>query len=270
MDTPLTVVLILAVVIIGLVVTLIVVKGQRHKARLAAMTPAERELHDAEREHAEAVKNAEKAVSVAERSYARGVKQAERKLNAAKKIGHSESLADFKGKDGRVLLTPLTITVSGKKYDVTEDARAEVDTAGNLSTKSRSTLTRIGAGAVLFGPVGAVVGATAKKSKDVDKRELYLLVEGDGFAGVISCDPDDGAKARDMAQKINLAARNAAKVRQERDVAIESAERELHEVRAHVEPVEQAKRELSAAQKEAPRLISAREALGASEKPVNE
>jgi hypothetical protein len=41
---------------------------------------------------------------------------------------------------------------------------AAVDTAGNIYVKGRTTLTRMGAGALLAGPLGFMVGVSAKKT----------------------------------------------------------------------------------------------------------
>lgn len=43
--------------------------------------------------------------------------------------------------------------------------------------------------------------------KDIDRRQLFLTVEGDGFGFVVEIDPDKRAKAEQFAMKINTAAR---------------------------------------------------------------
>jgi len=43
--------------------------------------------------------------------------------------------------------------------------------------------------------------------KKVDRRELYLLVEGNGFSIVAEVDPDKGKKAREFAARINALAK---------------------------------------------------------------
>jgi Short C-terminal domain/Domain of unknown function (DUF4429) len=72
-----------------------------------------------------------------------------------------------------------------------DGARATVDTAGQLSR--RITATRL----VLTGPL-----ALAWRKKK-DERELYLLIEGDGWAVSVQVDARRGAEARDFAAKIN-------------------------------------------------------------------
>lgn len=69
-------------------------------------------------------------------------------------------------------------------------ARAHVDTAGDIDR--RVTATRL----LLTGPFA--FGLRKKK----DTRELYLLVEGDGFAFVLPVDPKKGLEARQVAARI--------------------------------------------------------------------
>ena len=92
-----------------------------------------------------------------------------------------------------MLLTDEHLLTLNGQHPLTPDVQARVDTAGNLAAyaKSRSTLTRMGAGGLVLGPVGMLIGATAKKSKDVkvDKRELYLLVEAETWADTVETGP---------------------------------------------------------------------------------
>jgi hypothetical protein len=76
-------------------------------------------------------------------------------------------------------------------------ARATVDTAGQLS--ARITATRL----VLTGPLALGL------RKKVDTRELYLLIEGRGWAISVPVDPTQGAQAREFAAKINAAGMTA-------------------------------------------------------------
>lgn len=105
-------------------------------------------------------------------------------------------------------MTESHITFGGQTFSLNPSYQATVDTAGNLATSSRTTATRVVAGGLLFGPVGAIVGASAKKNRVHDTRELYLLVQGDAFSGIITCRPDDGPKVRQLAVAISNAGRN--------------------------------------------------------------
>lgn len=101
---------------------------------------------------------------------------------------------------------------------LTPDLVASVDTAGNIaqSVKSRSTLTRMGAGTLVAGPIGLLVGATAKKTKTQtrDTRELYLLIDGGTWMSSAACNPDQGAQVRQFAQQVTVAARNVEQARE--------------------------------------------------------
>lgn len=91
-----------------------------------------------------------------------------------------------------------------REYHLDSSVRASVEAGGSIDR--RTSATRVAAGAVLTGGVGAIVGAIAKKK--VDKRELYLVIEADEWAELVELKPKHGAQAREFAQKINLAARN--------------------------------------------------------------
>ncbi len=88
-----------------------------------------------------------------------------------------------------------------------------MDTAGALThgVRSRRTLTRIAAGGVVAGPVGALAGAMLKKQTNVkvDSRELYLLIDGPDWAVLQRCNPRSATAVRRFAQAINQASRAA-------------------------------------------------------------
>jgi hypothetical protein len=90
-------------------------------------------------------------------------------------------------------------TPHGTAYFSDGPVRATVDTAGNLAVGRRATLTRMAAGGLLFGALGAVVaGAGFKKDKRYDERELYLLVEAPKFASIGEFEPEYGAQVREF------------------------------------------------------------------------
>jgi hypothetical protein len=94
---------------------------------------------------------------------------------------------------GKVSLSGRVLAHEGKQYDVA-GAYASVETDG--AVVERFTATRI----VLLG----VFALAFKKKKD--KRGLYLLVDGPGYAFVAELDPKkDSLAARRMAQEITLA-----------------------------------------------------------------
>ncbi len=73
-------------------------------------------------------------------------------------------------------------------------ARAYVESAGNIS--QRATLPRV----LLTGPFAFGI------PKDFDHRELYLLIEGEGWGVSVKVPPDQGAQAREFMMKVNAAA----------------------------------------------------------------
>jgi hypothetical protein len=78
-------------------------------------------------------------------------------------------------------------------------AHATVETAGTIDRRLSATRIVMTAGLGLFW------------KKKVDKRELYLVVEGDGFGFVVELDPDNGKKARAFAADLNAAASTIAR-----------------------------------------------------------
>lgn len=150
----------LPVAVVALSIFLLVRRNDR--ARLAAMTDAER------------------AAELARR--------------AEKKRRKEQTFKGVTVIDGRITSAEGEWPLAG--------ASARVETAGEIT--SRLSATRLAA----FGPFGLLA------RKRVDKRELYLTVEGVGFSIVKKLDPNlDGAKARTFAAKVNglAAAQPAAK-----------------------------------------------------------
>jgi hypothetical protein len=135
---------------------------------------------------------------------------------------------------GGVLLTAEYVQIANGRHPLTPDVQARVNAAGSLAAyaKSRSTLTRMGAGGAMLGPVGMLIGANAKKSKDVkvDTRELYLLVEAETWAETVKLNPGKGKEARALGQAINLAARNVDQAKRTRAEAMQAAKIHLAEV----------------------------------------
>lgn len=107
---------------------------------------------------------------------------------------------------GGVEIHPDGSVRHGGEWQNTSSCNAYVETAGQL--RQRSTLTRVGAGAVIAGPVGAVLGAFFRKK--VDEREVYLMVEGDKYAWMVKVHPSRSVEARRFATALNNAAREWA------------------------------------------------------------
>jgi hypothetical protein len=110
-------------------------------------------------------------------------------------------------------------------------ARATCDAASNLVVTQRATLTRMAAGGLLLGPLGAVLSLGFQKKNVEDHRELYLLIEAPTFAGVVQCPPQDGATARRFAMAINLASSTSSEVLEQRPGQLAQIEAQLASLR---------------------------------------
>jgi hypothetical protein len=99
------------------------------------------------------------------------------------------------------------------------EVRATVETAGEFGR--RISATRTVGGGLLFGPLGAVAGAVAKKK--TDDRQVFLLIEGPDFAWAVEVDLARGVgaskandrtvkKARKFAAQVTTAGKQAVSV----------------------------------------------------------
>lgn len=235
---------------------------KRNRARIAAMSPLEREQHDAVTEYQAQIAQAEKVLRDETRSRAARLKTTEKALANAHAIG-ARTLTKYRGKDGTVQVSGTEIRLSQGTFPLTAAVNATVDTAGNLATSSRSTLTRIAAGGLLFGPVGTIVGGVAKKTKMHDTRELYLLIAGEEFATLITCSPEDGQKARQFAVSVKQAALNADRIRQQRAQAVAQAEHALAAEQQNTTPLDGAREALQRVTADTTRVDAANRALSA-------
>lgn len=88
----------------------------------------------------------------------------------------------------------------GKFKSVTKPVAGAMAEFDSGSDKSRPTLTRIGAGAILAGPVGAVLGGMFKK----DTSKCYVtVIFDDGDTVIIEGPASDEAKMRKFAADVN-------------------------------------------------------------------
>lgn len=94
------------------------------------------------------------------------------------------------------------------EWQDTSACHATVDSAG--SVRDRATVTRMAGGALVAGPVGAVLGALFRKR--VDEREVYLIVTGDRYDWVVPVRPAESALAHRFAAELNTRARQMAEV----------------------------------------------------------
>jgi hypothetical protein len=106
---------------------------------------------------------------------------------------------------GRFVLSDGAIHVGGVAHTVTGDTHAEV--IGSVHEGRRSTATRTLAGGVVAGPVGALVGQSAKKK--TRSSSAILTIDGDDWAESSQVAATSYADAVRFAQAVNLAARTA-------------------------------------------------------------
>lgn len=252
--------------VVGALTTWLLLRANR-KARIAALSPAERERRDAVAEYRARLSAAEKGLTAATKERTHRLKSCEKALAQAHAAA-GRPIASYRGRDCGASVTPLYLEVPQGRFALTPAVTATVDTAGNLATSSRSTLTRIAAGGLLFGPVGAIIGGVAKKTRVHDTRELYLLMQGDTFATLITCAPDDGQRVRHFAAVVRQAALNSDAARAYQAQAVAYAEQALALEQQNVGAVDAARHSLEAATADTARMDAAAAALAQQQPPT--
>jgi hypothetical protein len=240
----------------AIALTLWLRRRSRENARIAAMSPAEREQHDAQLEYRARIAGAEKQLNTELKARTARLKASEYALARAR-AENDRRIAAYRGRDGSASLTATAITLPQGTFPLTASVTATVDTAGNLATSSRSTLTRIAAGGLLFGPVGAIIGGVAKKNRVHDTRELYLLIQGGTFAALITCNPDDGQRVRRFATTVTQSARGADAARRHQAQLIAQAEQAHAAEQQNTAPVDDARAAVHQATADTARLDAA-------------
>lgn len=223
-------------------------RQQKEKARIAAMSPEERELHEATKEYQLRVGQDEATLQSVTKDWGKKVRSAEKILQGAQSIG-SRSLASF----GSVRLSEDRIVTSdGTAFFSAGPVEATVDSAGNLAVTKRVTLTRLVAG-------GIIGGLIFQKKQKHDAREVYLLIETPSFGSLVECKPDDGAKVRQFAMKVNAASKSWSLLDQQRDQAVAVATEQLGDVQIGREhQIGQAAQNLDVTRKDTGRMDAAK------------
>lgn len=252
----LVIVLVFIGLMTGLAFLILRIANNKTQSRIEALPPRERELHDAQEEYSASLKAAAKIVKAEEKLQNARIKEAQKLLDTAKNYG-TQKLGSY----GSITLTETTLFTSQGAHKLTPDITATVETAGNLAIKSRSTVTRIATGGLLFGGAGAIVGGVAKKNKTIDKRELYLVIEGKDFSELVTCNADDGAKVRQLAVAIRQAGLNAENVRLHQSAAIKQASENMAQVRNDAASLLDAKHKFDVVKTNTARLDAAKKAI---------
>lgn len=233
-------------------------RSSAEQTRIASMSPADRAAYDARQDAERAARETERAardalseartahrnalreykqrVSAAEQEHRREsnrvaneLKDAHKQMKKAETTGRS-SVQIYRGRDGSAELFEHQIVIKGQTFALGPDVNATVDSSGNLARTKRSTLTRMTAGGMLLGPVGILAGGMVQKKKVHDERELYLMLEGESFAALITCNPDQGAVVRRFATSVNNTARNVETAAIAHEEAIKEATTNLSHV----------------------------------------
>lgn len=231
------------------------------EAERAARKPLVERLKAAEKDYARRVRDAESNFSKRKTEADQCLRAAQNDVAQAEAMGRNR-VAKFRGRDGSVEAFENVLLISDRTFQMDTSIRATVDASGNFFRHSRSTLTRMAAGGMLFGPVGVLAGGMVKKTKTHDTRELYLLIEGDEFAAVITCDPNYGASAQRAAAAINQAAKTSNGLEERRASGIAAALQRLEEAKTtHDMDYAQARSDLDDIRGQRHRLVEAQAAL---------
>ena len=197
--------------------------SEEEKAHRSELRAHNKEVRSIERAHQRAVGQARAALGKAEKAQRKRVSILEKELARARE---PEKLDGFWSTKGWAKLYEDRVETSKGTIPLTPGVLADVNTSGNLAIGGRSTLTRMGTGAIVAGPLGFMVGMAAKKDRKVDTRELYLIVQSESGGGVVvACSPDQGEKVRQFALNLMGAARLAPQASEARRQAITSAQR---------------------------------------------
>jgi Sec-independent protein translocase protein TatA len=204
---------------------------------------------DEDKAHLRELRAAEKAHKRSVKAYEGSVRRAEKHHSTVSKPPRLGGVGILKGS---VTLYEDRVETSKGNRKLTPQMLAAVDTAGNLAIGGRSTLTRMGAGAVLAGPIGFMIGVGAKKDKKVDTRELYLTLQDDSWGVAVPMAPDKGPQVRQLALDIVNAARRAPEAARARAAAVKQARDDLERIRSDRSTVTETEMALAALSRPTP------------------
>lgn len=264
MDTGTLVAVAVALVVLLVPVALIVRMPQAERRARVGLVRADVALRRARAAHASLVRTAERGVRSAEQQHSSQLAELDQRIVA---------LEDPRGVQldalGPVALHALRIVTPAGEVAL-DGVEATVDSAGALRERRRRTFTRLAVGAATFGTVGAIVSLGFPKRTKVDDRELYLLIDAGAASCVLQVDPDDGARVRAFATRIEAAASVVAERRVATARELAEARAELAAVREDHSAMDAARERLAEARADAPALAriaaAERELAGARER----
>ncbi len=199
------------------------------KARRHELRAYNRDVKAIERDHTRRVRDARAELKKAEKTQRGRVSSLEKQLQRART---PDKLDGFWSTKGSARLFEDRVETSKGTIPLSTSVLADISTSGNLAIGGRSTLTRMGTGAIIAGPLGFMVGMAAKKDRKVDTRELYLIVQDHGGGVVVPCNPDQGEKVRQFALNLMAAARRAPQAAEARRRLVQEAEQALRAARS--------------------------------------
>lgn len=176
-------------------------RGAKHEPLTPEQQAQQEKIAELRAEVKAAKENLQKTTRAQKREEYRG-----QRMLASAARARTERLLSFHGQDGFVYLAPTEIRVREGTFPVTPTLTAEAGIGGDIVVKRRSTLTRIAAGGMLAGPIGALVGAAAQKTTYEDKRQIFMLIEGEQFVSLLVVRPKQARAAVNAVAKIRQAA----------------------------------------------------------------
>lgn len=119
----------------------------------------------------------------------------ENQARAAERLAGMAHYGVHSVKDGNYNFLP-----PGKIKSVTKPIQGATAEFESGSDRTRPTLTRIGAGAIIAGPVGAIAGALFKKQRT---KGYVTVIFADGDTAIVEGPAKDETKMRQFAADIN-------------------------------------------------------------------
>jgi len=229
-----------AIVMLVPVVLLVRMPAAERQARVGVIR-ADLALRRARIAHAGLVRAAERGVRSVERTHSSRLAALDQRIIALEDP-RGARLDTF----GPLTLHALRIVTPAGEAPL-DGAEATVDSAGALSERKRTTLTRLAVGGALLGPLGAVLALGFPKRTKVDGRELYLLIEAGAASCVVQVRPDDGARVRAFATQVNAAASLVDQRRARTAAELAATRAELAAVREDHAALDVARERLAAA-----------------------
>jgi hypothetical protein len=202
--------------------------SDEEKERRRELRGYNKQVQSIQRVHDQGISQARAALNRAEKDSKKRLRSVEKQLEKARQPEKLDGLWSAKG---WARLYEDRIETNKGTFALTPNLVVDVNSTGNLAIGGRSTLTRMGTGAIVAGPLGFMVGMAAKKDRKVDTRELYLIVQNESGGAVIACSPDHGEKVRQFALNIMGAAAQAPTAATQRRKLVAELEADLAHAR---------------------------------------